>query len=101
MACVIAWRLERMKDDESEVLKAFLIRLSGRQMKRSRPVTTSARLDGLRILFVMVDVLDQYSSTDIHRLAQPLLDYLSHRKMCRYAWAKPVPANKVYFSSVS
>lgn len=76
MACAIVWRLDRMRDDESEALKAFLVRLSGRQMKRSRPITVSAMLDGLRVLLVMLDVLDQYTASEIHRLAKPLLDYL-------------------------
>lgn len=76
MACVTVWRLEALDTPAAEECKALLVRLSGRQMKRSRPVTTPALLAGLRCLLVIEEVLDQYGIAEIRRLAKPVLDYL-------------------------
>lgn len=46
-ACVRVWALERRNDAAAENLKELLMRLSGRQTKRSRAVTTSGLLAGL------------------------------------------------------
>lgn len=76
MACVTVWQLERRTDPAAEGCKMFLVRLSGRQMKRKRTVTTPALLAGIHVLLVMEDILDQYSIAEIHQIAQPLLAYL-------------------------
>ncbi len=46
-ACVFVWQLQH--DDSSESIKTqkFLVRLSGRQMKKNRAIMPSALLDGL------------------------------------------------------
>jgi hypothetical protein len=38
--------------------REFLVRLSGRQMKRYRPVTAPALLAGLHLLLTMLEVLE-------------------------------------------
>ena len=76
MACVTVWRLERLDSPAAEQCKAFLVRLSGRQMKKTAPVTTPALLAGLRCLLVIEDILDQYTLAEIRQLAKPILDYL-------------------------
>jgi hypothetical protein len=76
MSCVIVWRLNRMHDATSEITKRFLVRLSGRSMNYHRPITPSAMLEGLRILFAMLDVLEHHTLHEILNLAKPLLDYL-------------------------
>ena len=48
-----------------EQTRAFLIRLSGRQMKRNTPVTASALLSGLYMLFAMNETLQHYSPEQI------------------------------------
>jgi hypothetical protein len=76
MSCVIVWRLTKMHDEASESSKRFLVRLSGRQMQRHRSVTASAMLEGLRVLFVMLDVLEHHTIPEILSLAKPVTDYL-------------------------
>lgn len=65
MAAVTVWQL--MADDSApaQELKTVLTRLSGRQMKRTRPFTAPALLAGLCSLLAMLDTLEQY---DIHAL---------------------------------
>jgi hypothetical protein len=76
MACVTVWQLEARADAAAGACKALLVRLSGRQMKRSRPVTSPALLAGLRALLVMEDLLDAYNLAEIRQLAEPILAYL-------------------------
>lgn len=70
MACVVVWQLERTKTAAAEVCKKFLMDLSGRQIKRSKPVTTSALLTGLHTLIVMLGVLEQYTPNELRELAR-------------------------------
>jgi hypothetical protein len=49
-ACASIWALERRHDAESEAFQQLLMDLSGRQTKRSRPITTSGMLAGLWVL---------------------------------------------------
>lgn len=64
-ACALAWRLMRAKGEFAEQTRAFLVRLSGRQTKRDKPVTVSALLSGLYMLFVMNETLHHYSPEEI------------------------------------
>jgi hypothetical protein len=65
-ACVLAWRLARAQGESAERTRTFLIRLSGRQMKRAKPVTASALLAEMCLLFVMNDeTLAHYSLEEI------------------------------------
>ena len=50
-------------------LRAILIRLSGRQMKRNRPHTAPALLAGLWVLLSMLALLEHYDLDDLRRLA--------------------------------
>jgi hypothetical protein len=72
MACVVAWQLEGQQTPEAETTKQFLVSLSGRQTKRSRPVTTPALLDGLRILLITLDVLEKFTPHEIRLHAKQL-----------------------------
>lgn len=76
MACVVAWRLERQTTPEAEELKQILVKLSGRQMKRSRPVTASALLAGLCVLLSFQALLDNYHIEDIQRLLSRVMPQL-------------------------
>jgi len=76
MACVTVWALQRQDTPEAKTCQEILVRLSGRQMKRSRPVTTSALLAGLHLLLTMLDVLEQHSPAQLReyaRIAAPAL----------------------------
>ncbi len=69
MACVTVWALQRQTTPEAEECQRFLVRLSGRQMKRKRPVTAPALLVGLHLLLTMLDVLDQYTPAQLRDFA--------------------------------
>jgi hypothetical protein len=76
MACVVAWQLEAQTTPEAKSCQTFVTRLSGRQMKRTRPVTTSALLAGLHVLLVMLQVLDEYTPDQIRQLGAQILPEL-------------------------
>lgn len=76
MACVTVWHLERQKTPEAQACQQFLVRLSGRQMKRTRPVTTPALLAGLHILIVMLEVMETHTPEQIRQLAQTSIPLL-------------------------
>ncbi len=69
MACVTVWHL--LADDSAPAteLKNVLIRLSGRQMKRTPPHTAPALLAGLWMLLAMFDILDIHDLNALKSLA--------------------------------
>lgn len=69
MACVTVWALQRQASPEAKECQKFLVRLSGRQMKRSRPVTAPALLAGLHLLLTMLDLLEHYSPAQLREYA--------------------------------
>lgn len=76
MACVTVWALQRQTTPEAQECQQFLVRLSGRQMKRNRPVTAPALLAGLHILLTMLDVLDQCAPTQLRHYARQAAPHL-------------------------
>jgi hypothetical protein len=76
MACVVAWQLESQETPQAQSMKQFLVALSGRQTKRSRPVTTPALLAGLRVLLLMLDVLEKLTPEEIREQAEAVLPIL-------------------------
>lgn len=72
-ACVLVWRLARQETAEADAARHFLVRLSGRQMKTSRPVTPSALLAGAFMLFALLDSLDHYSIPELRSFANSIL----------------------------
>jgi hypothetical protein len=70
MACVTVWRLARSSHPQAENARQLLVRLSGRQMKRSQPWTMPAMLAGMWNLLAMLEVLHHYSPDELHELAQ-------------------------------
>ena len=75
MACVAVWQLQRNDTPQAVEMKRLLVRLSGRAMKRTRPVTDPALLAGLYVLLAILDLLD-HENTDLHTLRQ-----LAHQTM--------------------
>jgi len=65
MACVTVWHLQAEESAEALELKSLLVRLSGRQTKRSRPHTAPALLAGLWVLLSMLALLEH---CDLDRL---------------------------------
>lgn len=72
MACVTVWQLEADTSSRAQELKTLLVRLSGRQTKRTKPVTTPALLAGLWVLLSTLDLLDLYHVPHLRQLAQQL-----------------------------
>jgi hypothetical protein len=75
MVCVCAWEIERYTTPEGEEFKQFVVRLSGRQMKRSRPVTTPAIIAGLYLYLSMLEIQEHYSLADLKRLATNIIPF--------------------------
>jgi len=65
MACVVVWQLQADQSPAAIEFKNVLVRLSGRQMKRSRPHTAPALLAGL---WVLLSTLALLQHCDLHHL---------------------------------
>jgi len=65
-ACVLVWQLQQNDSPQATEFKTFLVRLSGRQMKKQRPITPSALLEGLGLFLTMMNALDLYSIDQLH-----------------------------------
>ena len=72
-ACALAWRIMSDQGVYAQQVKALLVRLSGRQMKRTRAVTPSALLDGMFKLFMMMEALEHYTLDELKRVARFVL----------------------------
>lgn len=73
MACVVVWQLELTDTEESREMKTLLVKLSGRQMKRTRPFTAPAMLAGLEKLLPMMEILETHTISQIRALARKTL----------------------------
>jgi hypothetical protein len=67
-ACVSIWALERKHDAASEEFKAFLMRLSGRQTKRHRAITTGGMLAGLWVIQAAVEPLARHGPDGLNSM---------------------------------
>jgi hypothetical protein len=72
MACVLVWKLERATTAEAISFRAFLVRLSGRQMKYGRSYTAPALLAGLQVYLAMLEVLEHHSLDELQAMRQHL-----------------------------
>lgn len=73
MACVTVWRLARSTHPKADAARQLLVRLSGRQMKRSKPFTASAMLAGMWTLLAMLEVLAHHSADELNAIAALVL----------------------------
>lgn len=87
MACVVVWQLECGTTPAAEECKTVLVRLGGRQMKRHRPVTSTALRSGLHMLLASCNCLN---STRPHNSkpspTKPCHSSTPADKFCRYRW---------------
>ena len=67
MACVLIWRLARSQSSEAAETRQALIRLSGRQMRRSKPFTEPALLAGLWTLLQVRLVRERFTDEELAR----------------------------------
>jgi Transposase DDE domain len=70
MACVVVWHLARGESPEAAGVRRFLVRLSGRQMKRGVADTEPALLAGLWVLLALMRVLEHHNLNDLIRMAR-------------------------------
>lgn len=69
-ACVLVWQLAAATSPQALDIQRFLVRLSGRQTKRRRPVTAPALLAGLWMLFSTLTLLEHYDLDQLKQYAQ-------------------------------
>lgn len=79
-ACVLVWQLAAAQSPQAIEAQRFLVRLSGRQTKRRRPVTAPAMLAGLWMLFSMLEVLQHYDIDQLRQYAQCIFPNRYSRK---------------------
>jgi hypothetical protein len=72
MACVIVWQLMRASGPEAQEVRELLVRLSGRQMKRTRPFTAPALLAGMWVLLSTLYILDRYRVAELRHMADAI-----------------------------
>lgn len=78
MACVTVWAIAADTSPEAVALQAFLIKLSGRQMRRQKSVTHPALLAGLWVFLSMLEVWQAYSAEDLHELKMTAQKFLAN-----------------------
>ncbi|MFO0929311.1 MAG: IS4 family transposase [Gemmataceae bacterium] len=75
MACVTVWRLGAAEGPAARACRRFLMRLSGRQLKRGVEATAPGLLAGLHLLLAMLDVLEQYRLEELYEFARIALPH--------------------------
>jgi Transposase DDE domain len=73
MACVVVWEVARAQGPDAETLRALLVQLSGRQMKRGVGWTLPALLAGVWVLVALREALAQTPLEEMLRLAGAFL----------------------------
>ena len=73
MACVTVWQLARSEHPQAEPARQFLVRLSGRLMKRGTTFTVPALLAGMWTLLAMLEVLQHHTLEEIQAFAKLIL----------------------------
>lgn len=76
MACVTVWEIAVAQGKKAEAFRAFLIKLSGKQMKWGKSFTNPALLSGLWVFLSMQEVLSDYSSEELAVLQETAQDFL-------------------------
>lgn len=75
MSCLTVWHLMADDSPAAEGLKPLLIRLSGRLMKRTSPITAPALLAGLHTLLAMLELLEDVDLDELRQLANTTLPH--------------------------
>jgi Transposase DDE domain len=68
MACVTVWAIAADESMQAAELRAFLVKLSGRQMKHGKDFTHPALLAGLWVWLSMLEVMDSYTPDELLNL---------------------------------
>jgi hypothetical protein len=75
LACMTVWQLSRATHPKPDEARRFLVRLSGRQMKRKTPFTIPAMLAGMWVLLAMLDAFETYSIEQLRDFADLALPH--------------------------
>ena len=81
MSAVLVWQIARDQSPQAEQLRATLVKLSGRQMKRTRNAkgfTEPALLAGLCVLMPMLILLETMSLEDLKTVAHELMPLIKN-----------------------
>lgn len=70
VATTLVFKLYADSSDEADEFKGFLVKLSGRLTKRSKPVTLPSLLAGLWVFLQMCEVLNTYTMDEINAMRQ-------------------------------
>lgn len=92
MACVTVWAIAANKSKEAVELRAFLVKLSGRQMRHKVTFTNPALLAGLWVFLSMLEIMEAYSPEELDSLKQTAQQFLG--KSCVDTYAAPVGMNR-------
>ncbi|MGZ5054148.1 MAG: transposase [Methylobacter sp.] len=76
MACVTVWAIAADKSTEAAELRAFLIKLSGRQMRHNQAFTNPSMLAGLWVFLSMFEITQAYSQEELGRLKATAQQFL-------------------------
>jgi hypothetical protein len=68
MACVAVWAIAAAEGKDAAELRAFLIKLSGRQMRHNVEFTYPALLAGLWVFLSMLEIMQNYSQNELEVL---------------------------------
>ena len=69
-ACVLGWQLAAATSPQAIEIQNFLVRISGRQTKRTKPVTAPALFNGLWLLLSTLTLLEHYDVDQLNQYAQ-------------------------------
>jgi hypothetical protein len=68
-ACVLVWQLAAATSEQALQTQQFLVRLSGRQTNRRRPITIPALFAGLWSLFSLLTLLEHHDIDELKQYA--------------------------------
>ena len=73
MACVTVWAIAADNSKEAAELRAFLVKLSVRQMRHKKEFTNPALLAGLWVFLSMLEIMGAYTPDSLKATAQQFL----------------------------
>jgi hypothetical protein len=76
MACATVWAIAADNSKEAAELRAFLVKLSGRQMRHKKEFTNPALLAGLWVFLSMLEIMGSYSQEELDSLKATAQQFL-------------------------
>lgn len=76
MACVTVWEIAADQSNDGTELRAFLIKLSGRQMRHKVKFTNPALLAGLWVYLSMLEIMEAYSPEELEGFKKTAQQFL-------------------------